>query len=195
MSHRYDILVTRYVLRAEFLPEDSLVLLLNDNLSYTRLDAGLKSNKLFLSLPDPVPDSPILLKNIFRDYYQDHFDKNMAQCVISGKKVGRFTAMSREECPCQDFGALISRDHFLTCRAIDPSLFDSLPRSPPGVNRIDFALSSLPTKSKKGPPAFWSALLTILWLIDTLCHPSKNIPEDPSPGSSWLPPAQVEKSE
>lgn len=228
MSHRYDILVTRYVLRAEFLPEDSLVLLLNDNLSYTRLDAGLKSNKLFLSLPDPVPDSQILLKNIFRDYYQDHFDKNMAQCVISGKKVllraccpctskpdpvlflpmttvarsrlvrwrlGRFTAMSREECPCQDFGALISRDHFLTCRAIDPSLFDSLPRSPPGVNRIDFALSSLPTKSKKGPPAFWSALLTILWLIDTLCHPSKNIPEDPSPGSSWLPPAQVEKSE
>jgi hypothetical protein len=216
MSHRYDILVTKYAIRSQFLPKDSLVQVLNDNLSYCRLDTGLKTNKLFLALP-PSFASP---KDVFQQYYQDHFDKHMAQCKLSGKKVllracrpctskpdpvlflpmttvarsrlvrwrlGRFTSMSREECPCQDFGALISRNHFLTCRAIDPSLFDSLPRAPPGVNRIDHAISSLPSNPKKGPPAFWSALLTILWLIDTLCHPTKNIPEGPSPGLSWSP--------
>ncbi|KAI9363173.1 hypothetical protein BD770DRAFT_315332, partial [Pilaira anomala] len=64
-------------------------------------------------------------------------------------------------------------------------LFDSLPVAPPGVNRLDHAISSLPTTAKAGPPKFWPDLLAILWYIDTLCHPSKFIPEDPSPGSSW----------
>lgn len=105
--------------------------------------------------------------------------------------------LNREECPCQDLGALISRNHFLTCRAIDPSLFDSLPRSPPppmSIVSIMHCPAFQPTQ-RKAPPDFWSALLTILWLIDTLCLPSKNIPEDPLPGSSWFPPTQVEQSE
>ncbi|KAG2190844.1 hypothetical protein INT47_006210 [Mucor saturninus] len=101
-------------------------------------------------------------------------------------RLGRFTAMERNECPCADFGQIITRDHFLTCRAIDADLIDSLPVSPPGVNRIDFALNSLPTKKHHKPPAFWPNLLSLLWMIDTLCHPLSNIPEDPHPGSSWF---------
>ncbi|KAI8066158.1 hypothetical protein BDF21DRAFT_346027 [Thamnidium elegans] len=95
--------------------------------------------------------------------------------------------MTRNECPCTDFGALISREHFLTCREIDPEVLDTLPVAPPGVNRIDFAISSLPTKAKasSSPPQYWESLLTFLWLVDTLCHPNKNIPPDPSPGNSW----------
>ncbi|KAI9361354.1 hypothetical protein BD770DRAFT_383250 [Pilaira anomala] len=96
------------------------------------------------------------------------------------------TTMSREECPCStDMGALISREHFLTCRAILYHLFDSLPVAPPGVHQIDFALNQLPTSANSKPPAFWPDLLTLLWYIDTLCHPTKNIPPDPSPGVSW----------
>lgn len=220
MFHRHNILVSRYVLRTRFLSDDSLVIILRDNLRYTRLTAGLKQNALYLALPDPAPVSDGRLKTLFRDHYQDYFNKQREALRISGKKVllracrpctykpdpvlylpmstnarsrlvrwrlGRFTAMKRVECPCQDFGVLISRNHFLTCRAIDPSLFDSLPSAPPGVNRIDHAISKLPTSYKNGPPDFWSDLLAILWFVDTLCHPNKFIPEDPSPGSSWYP--------
>ncbi|KAI9360162.1 hypothetical protein BD770DRAFT_318806, partial [Pilaira anomala] len=100
-------------------------------------------------------------------------------------RLGRFTAMARTECPCTDIGALISREHFLTCRAIPHDLLHSLPVVPPGVNRIYFAISSLPTKAKSSPPAFWESLLILLWYVDALCHPNKNISPDPSLGTSW----------
>ena len=225
MSHRYNLLVSKYVLRTRSLPDDSLVILLRDTLRYTRLTAGLMNNKLYLSLPVPAPQSDIIVKRIFQAYYQSVCDQERLKSARTGKDVllraclpdtskpdpvlylpmttvarsrlvrwrlGRFTAMAREECPCQDFGVQISRDHFLQCRAIDSSLFDSLPAAPPGVNRIDHAINSLPTKAIQGPPSFWPDLLSILWYCDTLCHPSKNIPEDPSPGSSWSP-TQVER--
>ena len=218
MFHRHDTLVSRYVLRSRYLPEDSLVVLLRDQLRYTRLSASLSQNAMYLSLPVPAPDSDIQIRALFRGYYQAYFDRQRESLASSGKKVllracrpctfkpdpilylpmattarsrlvrwrtGSFTAMARAECPCQDFGALISRSHFLSCRAIPHDLFDSLPVAPPGVNRLDHAISSLPTTAKVGPPAFWPALLAILWYVDTLCHPSKHIPEDPSPGSSW----------
>lgn len=220
MSHRHDVLVTRYVLRTRFLPDDSLVILLRDSLRYTRLDAGLKENKLFKSLPDPAPESTARLKILFRDYYQDQCDQlrvssarnkkdvllracrpvsylpdpvlylpmtTVARSRLVRWRLGRFTSMARVECPCQDFGVLISRDHFLVCRAIDHTLFDSLPVAPPGVNRIDHAISSLTRTAKMGPPTYWPDLLTILWYIEVLTKPNKIIPEDPSPGSSWCP--------
>ncbi|KAI9352434.1 hypothetical protein BD770DRAFT_325880 [Pilaira anomala] len=220
MSHRYNLLVSKYVLRTRYLPDDSLVILLRDSLKYTRLTEGLKQNKLYLSLPDPKPESPTIIKQLFQAYYQNLCDQERLKTARTGKDVllracrpstsapdpvlylpmttvarsrlvrwrlGRFTAMAREECPCQDFGVLLSRAHLLECRAVDASLFDSLPAAPPGINRIDHAINSLPTKAIQGPPPFWSDLLSLLWYFDTLCHPSKIIPEDPSPGSSWSP--------
>lgn len=216
--HRYNCLVTKFVLRSRYLPNDSLLVLLQDSLHWSRLKDYLKFNVLYLSLPDPAPDSERLLRLHFQQFRQDRCDAKRIQFAEKGQHVlliasrpctskpdpilylpmnnstrsrlvrwrlGRFTAMAREECPCQEFGTLISRDHFLNCRAIDRDLFDSLPAAPPGVNRIDFALNQLPTIASSSPPAFWADLLTILWYIDTLCHPSKNIPPDPSPGSSW----------
>ncbi|KAI9309943.1 hypothetical protein BX666DRAFT_2100201 [Dichotomocladium elegans] len=99
-------------------------------------------------------------------------------------RLGRFTNMD-EECPCVS-GARLSRDHFLVCRAIDPSLIEQLPPSPPSVNRIDHALNSLPLSASDGPPPFWSALLSLLYVVDTLCHPLAHIAPDPDPGDSWF---------
>jgi hypothetical protein len=101
-------------------------------------------------------------------------------------RLGRFAAMQREECPCMYLGTLLRRDRFLECHAIVSDLGSSLPVSPLGVDRIDYAVSCLSTNADKGPPPYWPALLSLLWYIDTLCHPSKNIPEDPDTGSSWF---------
>ena len=38
MKHRYNVLATRYALRVDTLPEDSLLVLLRNSLQYTRLD-------------------------------------------------------------------------------------------------------------------------------------------------------------
>lgn len=219
MGHRYNCLVTRYAVRAKYLPDDSLVVLLRDSLTRSRLVDLLQQNELYLSLPDPIPPAINFLKLHFQQRWQDYCDEqrdswvgtrkhvllracrpciskpdpilylpinNCARSRLVRWRLGRFTAMARAECPCQDFGALISRDHFLTCRAIDPDLFLSLPIAPPGVHQLDFALNQLPLKASSPPPAFWPALLTILWYIDTLCHPSKQIPPDPDPGIGWL---------
>lgn len=219
MVHRYNTLVSRYVLRARYLPPDSLVILLRDSVRYSRLNELLVKNPLYKSLPDPLPPSAGLIRNHFINHWQNYFDEQMVKSASNGKDVhlracrpsvsqpdpilylpmsttarsrlvrwrlGRTTAMAREECPCMFNGVLISRDHFLYCRAIDPDLVESLPTSPPGVNRIDYAISSLPLKARDGPPDYWPALLSLLWYIDTLCHPSKHIPEDPHPGSSWF---------
>ncbi len=99
-------------------------------------------------------------------------------------RLGRFTNMD-EECPCSS-GARLTRDHFLVCRAVDSSLVSQLPVSPPDVNRIDHALNCLPLAASSGPPPFWSALLSLLYVVDTLSHPSAHIAPDPDPGDSWL---------
>lgn len=219
MVHRFNTLVTRYALRSQYLPDDSLVVLLRDSLPYCRLETGLKNNSLYLSLPSPAPTSDSQLKMHCDSHWQRYCDAQRITLASAGKQVllracrpcttkadpvlylpmantsrsrltrwrlGRFTGTQRQPCPCADGGVLISRNHFLTCRAIEPSLVDSLPRCPPNVNRIDYAISCLPTTSQDCPPSYWPALLTLLWYIDTLCHPTKNIPEDPSPGSSWF---------
>lgn len=216
--HRYNSLVTKFVLRSSYLPDDSLLVLLKDSLRYSRLNDFLKNNALYVSIPPHAFHSPDLLRTHFKKFRQQRCDdqrivyarngtnvlllacradttkpdpilylpmNNCARSRLVRWRLGRFTAMARNECPCTDFGALISREHFLTCRAIDRDLLDSLPVAPPGVNKVDFAISSLPTKVKSGPPQYWESLLTFLWYVDTLCHPDKNIPPDPSPGNSW----------
>lgn len=101
-------------------------------------------------------------------------------------RLGRFTNM-REECSCMSpLGVHISRDHFLTCRALDGELLDALPSAPFGTNKIDHALNCLPVKSSTGPPPYWSALLSLLHAIDCISHPLAVIAPDPDPGSLWF---------
>jgi hypothetical protein len=74
-------------------------------------------------------------------------------------------------------GVHISRDHFLSCRALDGELLDALPSAPLGVNKIDHALNCLPVNPSSGPPPFWSALLSLLHAIDCITHPLAVIPQ------------------
>jgi hypothetical protein len=100
-------------------------------------------------------------------------------------RLGRF-ANRDKLCPCFS-GARLTRDHFVSgCRAIETDLLDPLPVAPPGINRIDHALNKLPTKASAGPPPFWSALLEVLYVIDTLCHPLATIAPDRDPGDAWF---------
>ncbi|KAG2192063.1 hypothetical protein INT47_006506 [Mucor saturninus] len=207
MKHRYNVLVTRYVLRANSLPDDCLLVLLKSLQKPPRLISLLQKNALYRSLPTPLPTT------------HDQFVTLMAKAVTSGHHVllracrpctskpdpilylpmsktarsclvrwrlGRFANM-REQCPCFS-GEYITRDHFLSYRALESTLWDSLPPSPsPTIHRLDFAISSLPTSASSGPPPYWSELLQLLYAIDCLVHPLANIAPDPDPGDSWLP--------
>jgi hypothetical protein len=218
MKHRYNVLATRYALRADALPTDCLLVLLRQNLSYTRLDKYICQNQLYLSLPDPVPSASGLTA-VFNNYWQEQVDRQLESAAISGShtmlracrpsvsrpdpilylpigrsarsrlvrwRLGRFTNM-REECSCMSpIGVHISRDHFLSCRALDGELLDALPSAPLGVNKIDHALNCLPVNPSSGPPPFWSALLSLLHAIDCITHPLAVIPPDPDPGSLWF---------
>jgi hypothetical protein len=217
MKHRYNVLATRYALRADTLPDDCLLVLLRRSLVYTRLDKFICQNALYLTVPDPPPSSNTGLNVIFDDYWQDQVDRQLAAAAVSGTqfllracraitsrpdpilylpigrsarsrlvrwRLGRFTNM-REECPCMS-GDFISRNHFLTCRALDRSLLDALPQAPPGIHRIDHALNCLPVKAGDGPPSYWPDLLALLHAIDCLVHPLAVIPADIDPGSLWF---------
>ena len=83
-------------------------------------------------------------------------------------------------------GVHISRDHFLSCRALDGKLLDALPSAPLGVNKIDHALNCLPVKPSSGPPPFWSAKLSLLHAIDCITPPLAVRPSNPDPRSLWF---------
>ncbi|KAK4510882.1 uncharacterized protein ATC70_004659 [Mucor velutinosus] len=217
MKHRYNVLATRYALRADTLPDDCLLVLLRRGLLYTRLDRFICQNPLYLTLPDPPPFTTAGLTEVFDSYWQDQVDHQLAAAAVSGTqtllracrrsvsrpdpilylpigrsarsrlvrwRLGRFTNM-REECPCV-MGDFISRNHFLTCRALDRTLLDALPVAPPGIHRIDYALNCLPVKASDGPPSYWSALLALLHAIDCLVHPLAVIPADLDSGLLWF---------
>ncbi|KAG0868148.1 hypothetical protein G6F15_012243 [Rhizopus arrhizus] len=88
-----------------------------------------------------------------------------------------------EDCPCGRDRR--SRRHFLECDLIPSFLWSDLPRCPPGSYPIDFALSSLPLGRSARCPPWWSSLLLMLWHIQRLCRPDRNLPVDSSPGASW----------
>ena len=220
IKHRYNVLATRFALRADTLPPDCLLVLLRQHLLYTRLDRFICENPLYTSLPAVVLSSAAL-RAICDDYWQDQVDRQLSAAAVTGRhtllracrsdttrpdpilylplgrtarsrlvrwRLGRFTNM-REECPCvSPEGVFISRDHFLSCRALDPELLDALPPAPIGFHPIDHALNSLPTKASDGPPVYWSALMHLLYAIDCLVHPLAVIAPDPDPATLWYRP-------
>ena len=216
MKHRYNVLATRYALRSDTLPEDSLVVVLRGALHYTRLDRYICENSLYQSLPEPVPSSAGL-KTLFSDFWQDQVDTQLAAAAVTGKQVllracrpsvsrpdpilylpigrsarsrlvrWRLGRFANMREECPCMdGSLISRDHFPRCRALDSDLWDALPAAPPGVHVLDHALNMLPTSGSAGPPVYWSALLSLLHAIDCLVHPLAIIAPDPDPGSLWF---------
>ncbi|KAF7721706.1 hypothetical protein EC973_004295, partial [Apophysomyces ossiformis] len=211
MRFRADCLVARYCLRASTLPSDCLLSLLTPTLSSPRLD-HLRQNPLFVSLPSPRPSS---LKPYFSQIRQKQFDRFLAttsQVLIKACRPvlgidpiltvpATRTERSRllrwrigwlpgrpKECAClMDH---TSRRHLRFCRAIPPTLWDSLPiPSVPGTHPIDAALNALPTKPGSPCPPFWSDLLMILYHIEVICNPDGEYPPEPDAGSLWLSPS------
>lgn len=87
MKHRYNILVTRYALRARYLPEDSLLVILKNLVRPPRLVSFLQKNILYRSLPDPPPETKALTTKYFKQSWQNEFDKQMVKAASNGKHV------------------------------------------------------------------------------------------------------------
>ncbi|KAG0862800.1 hypothetical protein G6F16_012267 [Rhizopus arrhizus] len=210
MHHRIDVLTTRFCLRARSLPGSCLLSLLSRTLPVSRIKVHLEKNPLFLALPSPPPSSDARLKTFFRQYRE----RQVISLVTSTTQVllracrpalvvdpilyvpatrAERSLLVRwrlgwlpgkpEDCPCGRDRR--SRRHFLECDLIPSFLWSDLPRCPPGSYPIDFALSSLPLGRSARCPPWWSSLLLMLWLIQRLCRPDRNLPIDSSPGASW----------
>ncbi|KAG2200106.1 hypothetical protein INT46_006485 [Mucor plumbeus] len=83
IKHRYNVLATRFALRFDTLPEDSLLVLLRSSLPYTRLDKYICENSLYLSLPDPIP-SNAGFTSLCNQYWQDQVDRQLGAAAVSG---------------------------------------------------------------------------------------------------------------
>lgn len=219
MKHRYNILATRFALRAQYLPDDCLLVLLSNSLRYPRLKKLLENNEYYKALPDPVPVAEQQLRFFFQRQYQAFFDREMEKAARTGKyvlvracrsdtfspdpilylpiskiarsrlvrwRLGRFTNFD-ELCTCLS-GERISRDHFRYCDSVDSALIHELPEAPPFVNFIDHAINSLPNSSRSEAPAYWPALLALLYQIDCLCRPGFSMDSEPDPlPGQWMP--------
>ncbi|KAK4508996.1 uncharacterized protein ATC70_007344 [Mucor velutinosus] len=84
IKHRYNVLATRFALRADTLPDDCLLVLLRAHLHYTRLDRFICENPLYQSLPDPVPSSAGL-RTTFAAYWQDQVDLQLSAATVTGR--------------------------------------------------------------------------------------------------------------
>ncbi|GAN11484.1 hypothetical protein MAM1_0628c11047 [Mucor ambiguus] len=84
IKHRYNVLATRFALRADTLPDDCLLVLLRGHLRYTRLDRFICENPLYQSLPDPVPSSAGL-RTTFTAYWQDLVDLQLSAANVTGR--------------------------------------------------------------------------------------------------------------
>ncbi|CAO3703465.1 unnamed protein product [Rhizopus stolonifer] len=210
MHHRIDVLTTRFCLRARSLPGSCLLSLLSTTLPVSRIKIHLEKNSLFLALPSPSPSSDTKLKTFFSQYRERQIISlvtSTTQVLLSACRPALVvdpilyvpaTRAERsllvrwrlgwlpgkpEDCPCGRNRR--SRRHFLECDLIPSFLWSDLPRCPPGSYPIDFALSSLPLGRSARCPPWWSSLLLMLWHIQHLCRPDRNLPIDPSPGASW----------
>ncbi|CAO3703466.1 unnamed protein product [Rhizopus stolonifer] len=210
MHHRIDVLTTRFCLRARSLPGSCLLPLLSTTLPVSRIKIHLEKNPLSLALPSPSPSSDTKLKTFFRQYRERQIISlvtSTTQVLLSACRPALVvdpilyvpaTRAERsllvrwrlgwlpgkpEDCPCGRDRR--SRRHFLECDLIPSFLWSDFPRCPPGSYPIDFALSSLPLGRSARCPPWWSSLLLMLWHIQHLCRPDRNLPIDPSPGASW----------
>jgi hypothetical protein len=212
MSFRADVLVTKYCIRANYLPPDCLLSLLSSSLRYSSL-SQLRSRRMVQDMPTEVfsVGSSTRVTSWLRKYRQELFDAHLTstdQVLIRAcrpvLKVDpiMYLPASRADrsrlirwrmgwlpgkpkpCPCS-LGDHTSRRHLLECPNIPADLWLSLPVPPGSVHRLDYVLSQLPLSPKQQCPRYWVDLCTILWHIDQLCNPDGDYTTDPLPGDVW----------
>lgn len=213
VSWRVDVLVTKYCIRSIYLPANCLLILLQESLpNTTLLQLHLKKNRLFATLPVPLPPGIHgSLKTLLHNDRQQLFDSFMSTTPQVLAKACRTTLMvdpvlyipasrtdrSRlirwrigwlpgkpHDCVCTTDRT--SRRHFFKyeCNAIPSDLYDNLPPPPPGVHPIDHAICMLPVNSKQYCD-YWPSLLSLLWYVECCVLPTGYFPEDLDPGAIW----------
>lgn len=211
VAWRVDVLVTKYCLRVPFLPKNCLLSLLQKTLPDSLLSTYLKKNRLFVSLPSPLPRNDAQLTKFFsanRQSLLDTFvattDRVLVKACRPSLKIDPIlyipatrTDRSRllrwrigwlpgkpQDCACNSDHT--SRRHFskYECNAIPPTTWDELPQPPPNIHIIDNAINMLPTNSKEYC-SYWPSLLALLWYIECCVNPSGHFPEDADPGALW----------
>ncbi|RKP33148.1 hypothetical protein BJ085DRAFT_13436 [Dimargaris cristalligena] len=204
MAIRVETLTAKYCLRYNSLPPDSLLHLLASVLHTTRYASDLSKSPLFCSLPpDPLAkDVRAAIQTARVAHYNSLIPKQvllkacrpplgvdpilyLPSTRLEKRRMLRWRLnwLPGTPCPCPCGTDETKRRHFPFCPEIPQTLWQSLPPHPEGVNPLDHALSSLP-KSSKYPCAYWQPILAILLLIERLCWPNLDFPDEDS-GSIW----------
>ena len=204
MTHRVNVLITKFCVRAAHLPSDSLLTLLSTTNQNSRLHSFLRQNRLFLDRPSDDP--PSSLTKFFKSDRQARFDEARSSQILiracrpsigidpilylPATRLERNRLVrwrmgwlpgSPKPCPCTTDHT--SRRHLVECPAIPSELWDMLPHPPIDTHRIDFAITSLPQRIHD-PCPYWPALLTILLHVERLCNPDVDYADEES-GSLW----------
>jgi hypothetical protein len=157
---RYDVLVTRYVLRYQSLPRSCLIRLLEDTLKGSRLQHCLSQQRLYLALPTPRPATDTLLKAFFLEFRKEELATRLANPNAKNLKLVKACRPALEVDPilylpasraersrlvrwrlgwlpsgagfeeCACTHDRRSRNHVLDCPYIPSSLWDELPHRP-----------------------------------------------------------------
>lgn len=220
MRFRADVLVTKYCIRAQYLPDDCLLSLLSSTLSNPSLPR-LKDLRMVQDMPEPLfsNGSQAALQKWFCNYRQKLFNEFVSKTdkvliracppVVRVDPVMYLPASRTDRsrlirwrmgwlpgkpkpCPC-GFDHTSRRHLQQNCYKVPAILWSRLPLPPSDsvANVIDYALNQLPLTSKSCPD-WWSDLCTLLWHFDQLCNPDGDYSTDPTPGLVWSSPEQQE---
>jgi hypothetical protein len=212
VNWRIDALVTKYCIRVPFLPRNCLLVLLQNALgTQTLLNTTLRPNRLYQSLPDPLPPSPSAIKKLFMQDRQNLFttflnttDRVLAKACrpnieydpilyLPARRIDRSRLIRwrmgwlpghPHDCTCTLDHT--SRRHFdkYECEAIPSLPWNDLPSCPPETHAIDHAINLLPTKVSNYC-SYWPSLLTLLWYIECNVNPTAFYKEDTDTGALW----------
>ncbi|OAD79344.1 hypothetical protein PHYBLDRAFT_162418 [Phycomyces blakesleeanus NRRL 1555(-)] len=182
MSFRADVLITKFCIRAHYLPSGCLLSLLHHHHSQSSSLVTLRHNTLLQSIPidlnfktDQLQLSsnqvlflvcrPLLEVDPILFLPATRVERSCLVCWRMGWLPG-----TSKNCPCGTDHT--SRHHLAVCSLVPAHSLACLPiPSDQNCNPIDVAITALPYSSQAPCPSYWVALLTILWHFDKLCNP------------------------
>ncbi|OAD65494.1 hypothetical protein PHYBLDRAFT_176086 [Phycomyces blakesleeanus NRRL 1555(-)] len=212
MSFRADVLITKFCIRAHYLPSGCLLSLLHCHHSQSSSLVSLHHNTLLQSISiDLNVHSGKALKRHFETFRQFKTDQ---LCLLSTQVLFLacrpllevdpilFLPATRVECsrlirwrmgwlPGTPKDCLCGTDHtscchLVLCSLVPAHLLACLPHLPDSsCNPIDAAITALPSSSTAPCPSYWIALLIILWHFDKLCNPDGDYTHETHFGTLW----------
>ncbi|OAD80286.1 hypothetical protein PHYBLDRAFT_137835 [Phycomyces blakesleeanus NRRL 1555(-)] len=197
MSFRADVLITKFCIRAHYLPSGCLLSLLHCHHSQSSSLVTLRHNTLLQSIPIDLnfkTDQLRLSSNqvLFlacRPLLEVDPILFLPATRVERSRLVRWRMGwlpgTPKDCPCGTDHT--SRRHLAVCSLVPVHLLACLPiPSDQNYNPIDFAITALPNSSQALCPSYWVALLTILWHFDKLCSPDSDYTHETHFGTLWV---------